>query len=101
MDKKFAVGDILFVDFGDGVGREQKYKRTAIVLKVMRDTILVVPTSTKMKEYRADVEIKLTSCQRPSVALIDQLRSIDYSRIITKYNKVTDVELKLIKSALF
>ena len=74
-------GDIVFLDFSPANGHEQKGARPAVVVSkhaFNRATgmALVVPVTSKQKGY--PFEVVLHSKKVAGVALVDQLRSVDY-----------------------
>ena len=76
-------GDIIWVSFGKGKGREQRGRRPALVLSrgffsVKSSLILVCPITSRVKGYPFEVSLTVqgTSC----VLLTDQLRTIDWTK---------------------
>lgn len=74
------AGDIVWLDFTPQAGREQAGRRPALVLSPVRynqitGLMLCCPLTTQIKGYPFEVEIP---GDVPSVALSDQLRSLDW-----------------------
>jgi mRNA interferase MazF len=75
-----AEGDIVWLEFDPQVGHEQAGHRPALVLtperyNAMRGMMLCCPMTTKVKGYVFEV---LVEHSPPSVALIDQIKSLDW-----------------------
>lgn len=90
------AGDIVWLQFNPQAGHEQAGHRPAVVLSSARynrrtGLMLCCPMSTQMKDYPFEVAI---AGDRPSVALSDQIKSLDWRirKAILK-GKVTADEL--------
>ncbi|NHN93570.1 endoribonuclease MazF [Acetobacter sicerae] len=88
-------GDIIWLNFTPQSGHEQAGHRPAVVLSPASynriGLLLCCPTTTKVKGYPFEVVI---SGKRPSVALADQIKSIDWkSRGAKRKGRVTNDEL--------
>jgi mRNA interferase MazF len=76
-----AAGDVVWVDFGTPVGREQGGRRPALVLtshsyNSVSSTLLVCPITTKRRDW--PFEVRLPDGGWPSgVVLVDQVRVVD------------------------
>jgi len=97
------AGDIVWAQFDPQVGREQAGHRPAVVLTPAsynrRSGLLIcVPVTTKVKGYPFEVPIKGS---RDSVALIDHVRSIDWTgRGVTRKGRASTAELEEIRATL-
>ena len=74
-------GDIVWIDFNPQVGREQAGYRPALVMSGRiynrpARLLLACPCTTKIKNFPYEVSI---AGDPPSVALVDQIRSLDWS----------------------
>ena len=86
-------GDIVWVSFGKGEGREQRGRRPALVLSrgffsVQSCLALVCPITSRVKGYPFEVPLTVqgTSC----VLLTDQLRTIDWTKRKVHFVERTD-----------
>jgi mRNA interferase MazF len=94
-----TVGDIHWVELPGADGREQQGRRPAIIVQDESYTgrspvILVVPLTTATAALRFVGTILIrptaeTGLQRPSVALVFQLRAIDRRRIKERIGRLT------------
>jgi mRNA interferase MazF len=74
------AGEVVWVRFDPQVGREQAGHRPAVVLTPAEynakiGLLLCVPLSTRIKGFPFEVQI---SGDRPSVALFDHVKSLDW-----------------------
>lgn len=88
-------GDIIWLNFTPQSGHEQSGHRPAVVLSPASynriGLLLCCPTTTKVKGYPFEVVI---SGKKPSVALADQIKSIDWkSRGAKRKGRVNNDEL--------
>lgn len=82
-------GDILWVDFGAGSGREQTGRRPAVVvsghdyLRVADSLVIVVPVTSKSRGWVNHVPLEgVTALDRPSFAMTEQPRTISRQRVV-------------------
>ncbi len=81
------AGDIVWTQFSPQVGCEQAGYRPALVLSSKTYNrpsrlMLACPCTTKIKDYPYEVRL---AGQPPSVALIDQLRSLDWGLLPIRF----------------
>ncbi|MGB6150552.1 MAG: type II toxin-antitoxin system PemK/MazF family toxin, partial [Pricia sp.] len=62
------------------------------------NTIVVAPMTTNLKKYPTRIEIKHNN--KNGMVAIDQIRTIDKSRIIKKFDKLTKPEIKKCKDII-
>lgn len=102
-------GDVLWVNFGINVGCEQNGNRPAIIVSndvcnKVSATVTVVPlTSKKKTSLPTHVLITSSDCDElssTSLALCEQVRTIDKSRIGNKMGKISAVKMEAISTAL-
>lgn len=102
-------GDIVFCDFGDGCGSEQKGIRPALVIQNDKgnqcsSTVIVACITSADKRYlptHVIVSPEQSGLKKDSTIMFEQIRTIDKSRIISKVGKVNADELiKKVKKAL-
>ena len=81
-------GDIVWVDLNPTKGREQRGKRPAVVVSPRlynskTGLALVCPITSRVKDY--PFEVRIGVIRNKSVALTDQLKSIDWEERKVKY----------------
>jgi mRNA interferase MazF len=95
------AGDIIWLDFDPQSGHEQAGRRPAVVLSPAayngRIGLLVCcPVTTKIKSYPFEVKL---SGSPPSVALADQVKSVDWrKRGATRKGIATCEEMAVIRA---
>lgn len=107
MDRKIKRGDLVFVNFDPIVGSEQGGPRPSVVLQndvgnKHAPTIIIAPITSKTKKSGLPTHVKLTSkcLERNSVALLEQIKTIDKSRIEAYIGTLSEEEMKMIEKAL-
>ena len=97
------AGDIVWLQFNPQAGHEQAGHRPAVVLSPAAyngrtGMMLCCPTTTRIKNYPFEVAL---GGQPPSVALSDQVKSLDWrARAATRKGHVTVSELTRIRAKL-
>jgi mRNA interferase MazF len=76
-----SAGDVVWVDFGTSVGREQGGRRPALVLTSqtynrLSSTLLVCPITNKRRDWPFEVALPVDQWPR-GVVLVDQIRVVD------------------------
>jgi mRNA interferase MazF len=97
--KKYAPGkgDIVWLDFDPQVGREQKGKRSAVVLSLIvynekSGMALMCPITSHEKGY--PFEVRIRGKKVSGVALADQIKSVDWrGRAVRFVEKARDSEV--------
>jgi mRNA interferase MazF len=98
------AGDIVWLHFDPQAGHEQAGHRPALVLSPSAyngktDLMLCCPLTTQIKGYPFEV---LIVGDRPSVALADQVKSLDWVvRKASQKGKVSSFELAEVKAKIF
>ena len=108
-----ARGSIVWVDVGPGHGSEQRKRRPAVIISndtanktaeaLGRGVITVIPlTSSARPPYDFQVAIPqgMSNLPQDSVAKIEQVRSIDVSRISATGRRLPDLLMAEISHAL-
>jgi mRNA interferase MazF len=108
-----ARGFIVWVDLGPGEGSEQLKRRPAVVLSndvanataeaLGRGVVTVVPlTSSERRPYAFQVAVpqRISNLPYDSVAQIEQVRSIDVSRLSDTTKRLPDALMAEISHAL-
>jgi len=97
-------GDIYWVNLDPAKGAEIKKLRPCIIISATpinkaRHTVVVVPLSTSAKA-RPPIVIEINCMDKKSVAVCDQIRAIDKSRLVKLVGKITLEELELLEESL-
>ena len=95
--------EIILVDLNPTIGSEIKKTRPCVVLspnemnKYLR-TIVVAPMTTKSRKYPTRVEVKHD--RKIGWIVLDQIRTIDKARIIKVMGRLSNREVKEVKSII-
>lgn len=94
---------IILVNIDPTIGSEIKKTRPCIIISPNEmnkylQTIVVVPMTTSSKKYPTRIEIKHDN--KKGWAVIDQIRTIDKQRIIKILGRLSNPEIKDIKSVI-
>lgn len=95
--------EIVIVNLDPTIGSEIKKVRPCLIIspdelnKYLR-TITIAPITSQSKTYPTRVEIQLEG--KINWVVIDQIRTIDKSRILKKIGKLNEIEITLIKSII-
>jgi mRNA interferase MazF len=103
-------GEVYWADLGEEIkgNHVQKGKRLVVVVSNrignrFSPVILVVPCTTKNKkeivEAKLPTQVELDLVE-PSVAMCEQIISIDKSQLLGKYGKITENQMELLNHAL-
>lgn len=93
-------GDIVIADLGNSVGSEQGKKRPAIIIQndvgnMYSSTTIIVPLTSRLKKTQQSThaiikKTKENGLKCDSMALCEQVRAIDKSRICLKIGSIND-----------
>ena len=107
MDRKIKRGDLVYVNFDPIIGSEQGGPRPAVVIQNdignrHAPTVIIAPITSKTKKSNLPTHVKLTSkcLERNSVARLEQIKTIDKTRIEDYIGTLADEEMKMIDKAL-
>ena len=107
MDKAIKRGDLVYLNFDPIVGSEQGGPRPAVVVQndmgnKHAPTVIIAPVTSKNKKSNLTTHVKLTShiLERNSMVLLEQLKTVDKSRIDSYIGTLSDEEMKMIDKAL-
>ncbi len=95
--------DIVLINLNPTIGSEINKTRPCVIIspnemnKFLR-TVIVAPMTTSSKNYPTRIEIKHSN--KIGWIVIDQIRTIDKSRIVKKLGKMSKPEIKEIKSVI-
>lgn len=107
MTDYYKRGDVLYVNFGNGIGSEQSGVRPALVLqndvgnKYSQTIIVASITSSHKKDLPTHIPLSCIDFLEPrSVLLMEQIRTIDLSRVIKYMGHFRDNLMGAIDQAL-
>tara|TARA_R100000935_G_scaffold55744_2_gene86121 strand:+ start:1072 stop:1395 length:324 start_codon:yes stop_codon:yes gene_type:complete len=94
---------IVLVNLDPTIGSEIKKTRPCVIispneLNKYLKTIVVVPMTTTLNKYPTRVSVK--SNGKKGMMAIDQIRTIDKSRIIKTFDKLTSAEIRKLKDVI-
>lgn len=101
-------GDIYMADLSPVYGSEQGGLRPVLVVQnnvgnKFSPTVIIVAITSKLHKAKIPTHVELKStCGLPlnSIALCEQLRTIDKARLKDKVGSLSDFEMRLINSAI-
>ena len=105
MNNKFRRGTVYWANLDPTTGSEIRKKRPCVLIGVdpvnfARRTVIIVPLSTSAREY-PPVTIKIrTNAGKHSVAVCDQIRAIDKSRLVEKLGMITEGDMEKIVNSV-
>ncbi len=88
---------------GGKFGRELYGDRPVVIMSPSQiieryGVACIVPLSTTLRDGNTHSIVK--SCKYPSIAMCEQVKTVDVTRLTKKYGSVTDIELKNIEDSL-
>lgn len=95
--------EIVLINLDPTIGNEMKKTRPCAIIspnemnKYLK-TIVIAPITSSSKPYPTRVEIK--HAQTKGWLVLDQIRTVDKTRIIKKIGNMTDKEIELVKAVL-
>jgi mRNA interferase MazF len=97
-------GEIWWIDFDPTKGAEIRKRRPAVILSVdplnrARRTCVVVPLSTGPAP-NPPIVVETPSAGSGAVAVCDQLRAVDKTRLQTRAGKLSNLDLAAIESGV-
>lgn len=109
MERTYLRGDLYYADFGKGIGSEQEGRRPVVIIQnnignKHSPTVIVAAVSSKV-----GVKAKLpthyyigpeSGLERPSVILLEQLRTIDKRRLEDYIGRLTFANIEGMNHAL-
>ena len=107
MNRKIMRGEIYYADLDPIVGSEQGGMRPVLILQnnmgnKHSPTVVVAAITSRLGKFKLPTHVKLASERlvKNSFVLLEQLRTIDKSRIYEYIGKVTERDMKKIEKAL-
>jgi mRNA interferase MazF len=97
-------GEVWWTEFDPSRGVEIQKTRPAVILSVdqvnrARGTVIVAPLSTAPRAY-PPISVAVTSLGRPSIAICDQVRAVDKSRLTRRAGSLNGDDLKAIENGV-
>ena len=102
----YKKGEIYFADFNTGMGSEQLGIRPVVIIqndignKYSPTVIVAAITSQKKKPLPTHVKIKMEGLPGESIIMLEQVRTIDKSRLMCYVGKLDEEAIKQVESAL-
>ena len=107
MDISIKRGDLVFLNSEPIVGSEQSGPRPAVVVQndignKHSPTVIIAPITSQSKKTKQPTHVKLTSecLERNSMVLLEQIKTIDKSRIESHIGALNAEDMKLVEKAL-
>ena len=100
---ELAQYEIILVNLDPTNGSEMKKTRPAVIISPNEmnkylNTIVIAPLTSNSKTYPTRVEVKHNKTK--GWIVLDQIRTIDRTRIIKKLDHLTDKEIEKVKSII-
>jgi mRNA interferase MazF len=94
---------VILVNLDPTIGSEIKKTRPCVILspnEINRflNTIIVAPMTTNLKKYPTRIAVEHNN--KKGMVAIDQIRTIDKSRIIKKFDRLTKSEIQKCKDII-
>ena len=109
MEQTYRRGDVFTADLGSGIGSEQQGVRPVIVIQndvgnQHSPTVIVAPMTTQgRKKHELPTHCffdKVEGLNEPSMAILEQIRTIDKKRLSKKLGRLTDSQMEEINQGL-
>ena len=107
MKRKYKRGEIYYADLSPVIGSEQGGYRPIVILQNNRGnkhspTVVVASITSRLGKHKIPTHVKMSSVrlEKHSIALLEQIRTIDKSRIKEYIGNATKAEMKEIEAVL-
>lgn len=107
MNNEIKRGDLIFINSDPFVGSEQSGERPAVVIQndignKHSPTVIIAPITSKNKKTNMPTHVQLTTkeLEKNSMVLLEQIKTVDKSRICSHIGTLSDEEMKQIDKAL-
>ena len=107
--QQFSRGEIYYIDFGDGMGSEQKGCRPAVIISNnignRNSTTIIVAAITSQRPDKANLPTHVhvgteTGLDKPSIILSEQIRTISKDRVSDYVGTLSEGQIKALWRAL-
>lgn len=104
MDWAMRRGDIFWENLDATLGSEINKRRPCVLIGAtpinkIRRTVVVIPLSSSPQE-RPPLSVSVTCLDKQAVAVCDQIRAIDKTRILGPAGQLSETDLKTLEAAL-
>lgn len=104
---KIKLGDIFYANLGSTIGSEQSGIRPVLVVQNnignrFSPTIVIIPISSNIAKNNLITHVLLenTRLDKKSIALVEQIRTLDKSRLLNKITTIDNKDLEKVKIAI-
>ena len=103
---KISRGDIVLVNLDPTIGSEQGKTRQALVVQndignAYSPTTIIAPITSKIFSRKFPTNVEITApLKEKCTILLNQIRTVDKSRIIKNYGKITKEKIDEVNNAL-
>lgn len=105
---KIKLGDIFYANLNPTIGSEQDGVRPVLVVQNNKGnrfspTIVIIPITSNLSKSHLPTHVILKNTkglERESIALIEQIRTLDKKRLIRKITSVSNEDLERVKDAI-
>lgn len=107
--QQFSRGEIYYIDFGDGVGSEQRGYRPAVIISNnignRNSTTVIVAAITTLRPNKVKLPTHVyvgteTGLDNPSIILLEQIRTISKDRVSDYVGKLSEGQIEALWRAL-
>lgn len=107
--QQFSRGEIYYIDFGDGVGSEQRGYRPAVIISNnignRNSTTVIVAAITTLRPNKVKLPTHVyvgteTGLDNPSIILLEQIRTISKERVSDYVGTLSEGQIKALWRAL-
>ena len=105
---KIKLGDIFYANLNPTIGSEQDGIRPVLVVQNNKGnkfspTIVIVPITSSLTNNDLPIHVVLENTkglEKKSIALIEQIRTLDKRRLIKKITNISSIDLEKVKEAI-
>lgn len=105
---KIKLGDIFYANLNPTIGSEQDGIRPVLVVQNDKGnrfspTIVIIPITSSLSKANIPSHVELINTHgldKKSIALVEQIRTLDKKRIIRKITNIDEQDLEKVKQAI-
>lgn len=105
---KIKLGDIFYANLNPTIGSEQDGVRPVLVVQNNKGnrfspTIVIIPITSSLSKTSIPSHVELrstTGLEKKSIALVEQIRTLDKKRILRKITSISKEDLENVKLAI-